>query len=125
MNPFNILNIFLLLFAIYLFVISGYILARRKFKCLRCGKCCSLRVDLSEEDIKRIRKAGYKNFFDKKKRLNKVNGYCIFLTLKKGVTSCKLETSAKPEICKKFPLVNGWFGKKYDYRCKSFYNSKK
>jgi Fe-S-cluster containining protein len=120
-----IIDIILIILFIYFVFIHEYILGRRKFKCIRCGKCCKLRVNLPEEDIIKIKKAGYKDFLEKglfkrKNQLKKVNGYCIFLTLDKGVCSCKLENSAKPNICRNFPAISGCFGKKYDLRCNSF-----
>jgi Fe-S-cluster containining protein len=120
MDAMWIVDIILGLIVIYYIFIHGYVLARRKFKCIRCGKCCGLRVNLPEEDIRRIKKAGYKDFIKGKNTLKKVNGYCIFMTLDNGITSCKLEKSAKPELCKNFPCIEGCFGKKYDVRCKSF-----
>lgn len=125
MRPIDILNIILIIFVIYFFWIHPYILGRRKFKCLRCGRCCRLIVSLSKEDIKKIEKAGYKkeNFIDKKGKLKKVNGYCIFLALNNGITSCKLENKAKPEICRNFPALKGRFGKKCDFRCRSWYKN--
>ena len=120
MKPIDIINIILIILIIYLFFIRGYMLARRKFKCLRCGKCCRYIVRLSKEDIKRIEKAGYRDFLDKNNKLKRVNGYCIFLSLNKGITSCKLENSAKPKICRIFPTIKGCFGRKCDIRCRSF-----
>jgi Fe-S-cluster containining protein len=117
-----LIDLILIIVLIYFIFIHGYILRRRKFKCIRCGKCCSLRINLPKEDIERIKKAGYKDFIQGKNRLKKVNGYCIFMNLDNGLTSCKLENSAKPQICKNFPTINGCFGKKYDLRCNSFWN---
>lgn len=125
MNILQIINILLIIALIYFVFIHGYLLARRKFKCLRCGKCCRLKVVLTKEDIAKIKKAGYKNFLEKNNYLKKVNGYCIFMTLNNGVTSCKLEHSAKPEVCRNFPTIKGFFGKKYDFRCRSFWQFNK
>ena len=122
MNFLGIIDIILVILLIYFIFIRGYVLARRKFTCLRCGRCCRLTVNLTEEEIKKIKKAGYKDFFTKKNELRKVNGYCVFLTLDKGITSCKLENSAKPAISKNFPLLHGLYGKKYDTRCNAFKN---
>lgn len=116
-----IIDILLVIIYIYFIFIHGYILGRRKFKCIRCGKCCSFRINLPKEDIERIRKAGYKDFLEKNNRLKKVNGYCIFMNLDNGITSCKLENSAKPKICRNFPYINGCFGRQCDFRCSSFW----
>ena len=120
-----IIDILLFLLLIYFIFFHGYVLGRRKFKCLRCGKCCKLRVNLSEKDINKIKKAGYKDFLYNdflggKNQLKKINGHCIFMNIDKGITSCKLENSAKPEICRNFPHSKGFFGRKGDFRCNSF-----
>ncbi|MEK6833712.1 MAG: YkgJ family cysteine cluster protein [Nanoarchaeota archaeon] len=115
-----IIDIILAILFIYFIFIRGYILAKRKFKCLRCGKCCGFIVNLPKEDIEKIKEAGYKDFIEGKNQLKKVNGYCIFMTLDKGICSCKLENSVKPQICKNFPHKRGLFGRKADYRCSSF-----
>jgi Fe-S-cluster containining protein len=115
-----IIDIILVILLIYFIFIHEYMLGRRKFKCLRCGRCCRLTVNLTEEEINKIKKAGYKDFFTKDNKLKKVNGYCVFLTLNNGITACKLENSAKPKICKDFPLIPGLYGRKYDKRCSAF-----
>lgn len=115
-----LVDIILFLLLIYFVFIHEYVLGKRKFKCLRCGKCCSLRINLPKEDIIKIKKAGYNNFIEGKNKLKKVNGYCIFMNLENGITSCKLENSAKPQICVNFPHRRGIFGSKVDYRCSSF-----
>jgi Fe-S-cluster containining protein len=120
MNAMWIADIILGLIVIYFIFVRGYVLGRRKFTCQRCGQCCRLTVNLTDEEINKIKKAGYKDFFTKNKELKKVNRYCVFLTLNNGITSCKLENSAKPSICKNFPLIHGLFGKKYDVRCNAF-----
>lgn len=80
---------------------------KEKFKCLRCGKCCRLRVKLSKEDIKRIEKKGHTNFIDEDAGNNKcmkmINLYCIFLTVDTGIASCKIYKQ-RPEICRKYPF---------------------
>jgi Fe-S-cluster containining protein len=119
MKLISVINLLLFIALVYLIFVRPYILGRREFKCLRCGKCCKLTVALSEEEIKKIKKAGYKDFLIKNNKLKKVNGYCVFLTLDKGVTSCKLENSAKPRICRNYPKITGLFGKEHDIRCSS------
>jgi Fe-S-cluster containining protein len=124
MELLTLFDIVLGLAIIYFIFIHEYVLARKKYKCIRCGKCCKLRVDLSEEDINKIKKAGYKDFLTKDNNLKKINGYCLFMTLDNGITSCKLEKSGKPSICRNFPEKRGIFGKAYDYRCRSFWKFK-
>ncbi len=116
-----IIDIILVILFLYLIFIHQYVLGRRKFKCLRCGKCCGFRINLPKEDIAKIKKAGYKDFLEKGNQLKRVNGYCIFMNLDDGITSCKLENSAKPIICKNFPHKKGFFGREADYRCRSFW----
>jgi Fe-S-cluster containining protein len=125
MDFLGIIDIILFLLLVYFIFIHGYVLARRRFKCLRCGKCCSFIVKLPKEDIERIKKAGYKDFLEKGNQLKKHNNYCIYMTLEDGICSCRLENSAKPQICKNFPHIMGVFGKQCDMRCRSFWNFKK
>ncbi len=80
----------------------------KNFKCEICGECCRS-PGLSKTDIKRIKRAGYKEeefvesfplgFYIKEK-----NGWCMFL--EKNVF-CKIY-KARPEICRKYPseLIN-------------------
>ena len=118
-----IINSILILIFIYFYFVRGYILGKRKFRCLRCGKCCRLIVTLSKDDIKKLERAGYKNFISGRNRLKKINGNCIFLTLEDGINSCKLHQNAKPEVCRTFPIQKGSFGKNLDLRCRGFWNS--
>lgn len=132
----GVLNIFLISFwtiiillILYIVIFRPYILALKKFTCLNCGNCCKLRVYLSKEDIKRIEKKGYKNFFKrtfflKRAELKKINGNCIFIGFKRNnknkiISFCKIN-KIKPGICAKYPLCNDIFGKSFDYRCNSF-----
>lgn len=103
---------------IYLFVIRPIILKRRKFKCLRCGQCCRLRVKLSKEDIKRLEAAGKKNFVEGKHWLKRINGYCQFLEIKNGMAKCTAY-GARPKICRWWPVSKF----SCDTRCRS-YNGK-
>ena len=81
-----------------------------------------MRVRLNKQDIKRIENAGYGDFLDKEgKNLKRINGYCKFLILDNGITSCRIQ-DLKPEICNGFPRGKGLFGKKVDIRCKACAN---
>lgn len=108
----------MILFYLYVLFIRPYVLARKKFKCLRCGLCCGLKVKLSKEEIKKIKKAGYSDFITKHGYIKRKNKYCQFLKFKGNITECSLE-KIKPKICKKFPEISGLFGKQIDVRCKT------
>ena len=107
-----------LLIIIFIFY-RNHKLTRERFVCKNCGRCCRLKVEPSREDIKRIKKAGYKDFLIDEKYMKKVNGHCIFLKTKKGISSCTIN-KIKPELCKKWPISKGIFGKTADIRCKRF-----
>jgi len=111
----NFLLLFLILFVIYIFFIRQFIFRFKKFKCLRCGQCCKLRVKLSKEDIARIKKAGKNDFVEEGSWLKRTNGYCQFLEIKKGKARCTIYNS-RPEICRWWPV------RKFsmDTRCKCF-----
>ncbi len=111
----TIIMFILTFLVVYAFILRPFILKRRKFKCLRCGQCCRLRVLLSKEDIKRLEKAGKKSFIEDKVWLKRKNGYCIFLEIKDGKAKCGVYKS-RPKICQNWPI------RKFavDVRCKSF-----
>ena len=100
---------------IYFFIIRPIILKRRKFKCLRCGQCCRLRVKLSKEDIKRLEDSGVKDFIEGKNWLKRVNGYCKFLEIKNGKAKCMVY-DARPKICRVWPVYKF----SCDTRCRSY-----
>jgi Fe-S-cluster containining protein len=108
------------LFYLYILFFRPYVLARRRFKCLRCGNCCRLSVTLEDSEIRLLEKNGYKDFLDERGFIRKKEGFCQFLKFKDGKTYCSIE-SIKPRICKRFPLKKGPLGKKIDTRCKYFY----
>ena len=110
----------IIILMLYVSVFREYVLNRRRFKCLRCGNCCKLLVKPSKEEIEKIKKAGYKDFLDKKGYLKKVNGSCLFLKINKGLNYCSIQ-NIKPKICNDFPIKKGIFGKKADMRCKVYY----
>src|SRR4030042_4353594 len=124
MNFIGIVDIILILAAIYLFFVREYLYARKQFRCLRCGDCCRLRVRISPEDEDKLKKAGHLGFLDKKRFLNRTNGHCILLGVKNGIAECGIE-KVKPEICRNFPEKKGLFGKRRDYRCRSCWTKKK
>lgn len=87
-----------------------------KFKCDRfCGDCCKrLIVNLTKEDIKKIRQVGYKDedFLIKemigtdkgKPVLLRNKNWCVFLERKKDKKYyCKIN-AVKPEICSRYPF---------------------
>ncbi len=111
-----VLVIFLI---IYLLFIREYVIAKRKFKCLRCGECCRLKVYPSKAEIKKIKAKGYSDFIDEKGAIKfDEYGNCVFLGERKGLTCCKIQ-DAKPSTCINFPFINTRFGKKIDNRCKT------
>ena len=109
-----------LLIMFYILAIRPFLLARRKFKCKRCGNCCKFKVELTIEDIKRITKAGKRDFIVNKKYLQRENGYCKFLKFENSKAKCIIQ-DIKPEICASWPISEGMLGKLADYRCKSYW----
>ncbi len=72
------------------------------FKCMRCGFCCQLDVNVDEEDIKKIKKAGKQNFTIKKEGeffLKTEGDFCIFF--KEGLCSIY---PVRPKVCVRFPF---------------------
>jgi Fe-S-cluster containining protein len=114
MNSLDIFTWILLAVFVYFFVLRPFIYRLKKFKCQRCGQCCRLRVRLSEGDIRRLEKEGKKNFVEDKKWLKRVNGYCKFLEIKKGIAKCTVY-NARPNICRWWPIRKFTF----DTRCRT------
>ena len=92
-------------------------ISKETFRCDRfCGQCCKyLIVDLTRDDIQKIRQLGYQDedFLTTeivgpdrgKPILKKTSNGCVFLEKDKdGMYSCKIH-SAKPEICRKYPFI--------------------
>lgn len=77
----------------------------------RCGLCCSLLVRLSDDDIRMIMNQGHKDFVEKTPKvqvLRKINGYCTFVEIKKGVATCTIY-DIRPKICEEFVCIpEGW-----------------
>lgn len=72
------------------------------FECRRCGFCCQLDVNVDEQDIKKIKRAGKQNFTIKKegKLFLKTKGnFCIFF--KNGLCSIY---PVRPKVCVQFPF---------------------
>jgi len=121
----RLLGIYLVLAIIfYILTIRPFMLARRKFKCQRCGRCCKLKVPLKEKDIKRLESSGKKDFvvrsFTGRKFMKRINGYCKFLEFEKGLARCTVN-DVKPEICASWPIHKGFPGTLADCRCKSYW----
>ena len=78
----------------------------RKFECLQCGKCCTLTVEPTPEDIRKIELLGYKRMhFLRNGALRKRNGICMFL--KKGQDGhayCNIH-EMKPRVCRDYPFT--------------------
>ena len=116
----NIILLIIILIVFYIFFLRSFLFAKERFKCKRCGKCCKLIVDLSKQDIERLKKSDIKDFLNKDgKTLKKINGYCKFQTLKAGKSSCSIYNS-RPEICRAFPIKIGKIlPRAQDLRCKT------
>ena len=107
-------NISIVVIFIYFFYLREFLLARKEFKCQRCGQCCKLRVFARKEDRENLKKAGYleSDFLTKLGHIKKINGFCVFMTVDNGITSCNLHDSCKPSICRTFPNSKVLFGKR-------------
>lgn len=90
-------------------------LTKENFECKRCGKCCrKYTVKLSNKDIRRIKKAGFRkeyfaeiDNFDRKYgnyALRRINNKCIFLTERHNKAYCQIYNN-RPEICKDYPFI--------------------
>jgi Fe-S-cluster containining protein len=88
------------------------------YKCLRCGRCCHLRVDLDQGkgDLQRVTKYAeemgleepvvqtIRTFFGEKHWLRRVGGRCIFLEqLADGTFSCRIYP-VRPLACRIYPI---------------------
>ena len=76
--------------------------------CNRCAYCCSMVVRISQGDISRIKKLGLResDFADKDRKgrriLKRINDYCTFLEIKKGIGACTIYNS-RPKRCADYP----------------------
>jgi Fe-S-cluster containining protein len=82
------------------------------FKCTRCGSCC-YPPRLYQADIKKIEKAGYKDFvyednLGKNYLKDKKGSKCMFLKKKGKIYECTIYPY-RPRICRLYPsrLLNG------------------
>ncbi len=117
-----ILIIFSILYIMNRNAIISLYFGKQKFRCIRCGRCCSLKVRLTKDDIKRLKKFSIdKHIILKKGKpyIRQINGYCPFLNIKGGRASCSCYED-RPEICRTFPKRIVWSMDAYDYRCKAF-----
>ena len=79
----------------------------KDFKCNRCGLCCHS-PRLYKQDIKKIKKAGYKedDFLETDFRgvsyIKDKDNWCTFLKKGKSSSSCKIY-KARPKICIQYP----------------------
>ena len=118
----NVIISVLFLFFVYICLfhdfIRGFVLAKKEFKCIRCGRCCRLKLKLYPADIKKIKRAGHKNFLDGK-YVKRINGYCKFLKIDAGLAKCKLQ-KIKPIICQEFPRKSFFRIPFVDPRCAAY-----
>jgi Fe-S-cluster containining protein len=75
----------------------------------RCGLCCMIIARLSEEDIKRIEKAGHKRrdfveLYSNEPVLKRINSYCNFLEVKNGIASCTIY-DIRPMACREYVCI--------------------
>ncbi len=88
-------------------------LSKRKheFGCFKCGKCCTLEVEPTEEDIKRVESLGHKrtNFMDGK-CLKRVKGKCVFLKRQGKYYICSVHEH-KPRVCREWPFIGVFRGR--------------
>jgi Fe-S-cluster containining protein len=95
--------------------------------CNRCGLCCTLGVPLSKGEIAKIKNHGYdetsflERDSDGSSILRRVNGYCVFFSIKKDLPHCNIY-EARPKQCKDFPGAEKCtFGKHVIFRISENY----
>ena len=77
-------------------------LKKEKFSCRMCGNCCRFNIiAMTEEDVKRIKEAGFKDFVENsgEKKLRRVRGRCVFSRDDK----CGIY-EIRPSVCREFPF---------------------
>jgi Fe-S-cluster containining protein len=100
----------------------------KKFNCRRCGHCCRLLVGLSEKDIRRLERAGYKrqDFVSKRRKkyfIKQTNRYCPWMKVFNGRAECTVYKH-RPEICRSYPKRKIFGLKAHDCRCYAFAKDK-
>jgi Fe-S-cluster containining protein len=84
---------------------------KKDFKCTQCGDCCiHTIVKLYKEDIKKLEKAGYNNFYMYDSHiespvLKRNDNGCIFLELTENKPICSIY-KIRPKVCKIYPFNN-------------------
>lgn len=75
-----------------------------QFVCRQCGNCCTyLKINVNENDIQRIEKAGYRDFLTlDRKFVKRVGGRCFFLKRQGDKWACSIH-KIKPSACAKWP----------------------
>ncbi len=112
-NPVYVVYLFFILVLFYLFGCSlSCIVHKRKlkFKCLMCGECCRLKVNVTDKEIKIIEKHEFKknDFIKGRGVLKRVNGYCVFLKEVDGKKICSIY-KFRPSTCKRWPFFSNPF----------------
>ena len=80
--------------------------AAGRFRCLRCGSCCTLqrlKLTLKPGDIKRLSDSGHSGFAEEDLSMKKINGRCMFLKKSGGVWGCSVN-DIKPDACRSWPF---------------------
>lgn len=84
---------------------SAFPVSFKRFRCLQCGKCCTMTVKPSEHDIRKIEALGYKRMhFLRDGSLKKIKGVCCFLERKDNRFYCTIH-EMKPALCRKYPFT--------------------
>lgn len=85
---------------------TRYVESFKRFQCSQCGKCCTLTVMPSQEDIKKIEMLGHKRMnFMRSGSFRKKKGLCFFA---KKESDNKIHCSIhemKPRICREYPFT--------------------
>ena len=77
---------------------------RGEFVCLRCGKCCTLKVEPTSEEIRKMEERGFRREeFMEGRFIKRVNGACIFLKKENGFYKCGIY-DFRPEVCRAWPF---------------------
>ena len=84
---------------------SEFPVSFKRFQCLQCGKCCTLTVEPTEQDIRKIEMLGYKRErFLKDGKIVKIRGICCFAEQKDGRYFCSIH-EMKPRVCRDYPFT--------------------